>query len=409
MSNPVMPKALQITTLKRIFQSLNPEADPETIDWEMEVDDTLTLPENRLELSITFPQYKWFKDEPERGSVKREALEQLEDMLSYMLTVVPPEAKDDFQKVFDDYLSRVRYAIERKLKIAPLKKQIEKLKEDLEIARGRREKPSVPPLLRGVPWTDRLERRLRDTFEATLTRQGLSPRRYLPEYRLELDVIKTLTTEDDMIKAVEDLANEIIRREIKPPPIRFPIEAPPTPPRPIIGPPREEEEEEIQIIPPTRLPEYPEKPFPTSRRLTPSEQDDVWDAFTTELLLCGKRPIRYRKEFNDWLGNFLFQNWKQVQDNFQTIVELICQEKAIPPPPARALPAEELDPLVHWLVSLRKYTSIEEIIEELDKMGKTATREDVIAAIKRGWTEKVPNFVIVRKEYLETLIGEKLE
>jgi len=36
-------------------------------------------------------------------------------------------------------------------------------------------------------------------------------------------------------------------------------------------------------------------------------------------------------------------------------------------------------------------------------------RSDVIAAIKRGWKEKAPNYIIITKEYLEQLIGEQLE
>ncbi|MBA7696931.1 hypothetical protein ES703_105587 [subsurface metagenome] len=42
-------------------------------------------------------------------------------------------------------------------------------------------------------------------------------------------------------------------------------------------------------------------------------------------------------------------------------------------------------------------------------MGKPASRDDVIAAIKRGWAEKVPNYVVVKKSYLEKLIGEPIE
>jgi len=61
----VMPIALQITSLQRIFRSLNPEIGVDVIDWTMQTDKTLTMPENRINLSIVYPQYLWFADEIE--------------------------------------------------------------------------------------------------------------------------------------------------------------------------------------------------------------------------------------------------------------------------------------------------------------------------------------------------------
>ena len=77
----------------------------------------------------------------------------------------------------------------------------------------------VPP----AEWSRELERYLRDVFSATLTRglpdegiKGISPTRYLPEFRDELSHIKTLRTEEEMRRYVEGLAKEILRREIVP-------------------------------------------------------------------------------------------------------------------------------------------------------------------------------------------------
>jgi len=88
-----------------------------------------------------------------------------------------------------------------------------------------------PPTKR-VEWTREFETRLRDIFETTLRvglpeekLPGLSPIRFWSEFRLELDAIKTLATEQEMIRATENLAKSIIRRESKPPP-----PAPPLPP-----------------------------------------------------------------------------------------------------------------------------------------------------------------------------------
>jgi len=41
-------------------------------------------------------------------------------------------------------------------------------------------------------------------------------------------------------------------------------------------------------------------------------------------------------------------------------------------------------------------------------MGKTASKEDVVIAIRTGYEQKVPNFVIVTRQYLEKLLGEPL-
>jgi len=125
-----MPKAMQIEMLKKIVY----DCDTTDIDWEHEVDASLSLPENRLQLSILYPDCKWFKDEVEMKDVKREALQETEELLDYMLTALPEEMRPDFKTIFDDYLSRVKYSIERKLTIAPLKKQIADLRKQLEKA-----------------------------------------------------------------------------------------------------------------------------------------------------------------------------------------------------------------------------------------------------------------------------------
>ncbi|MBA7696932.1 hypothetical protein ES703_105588 [subsurface metagenome] len=131
--------------------------------------------------------------------------------------------------------------------------------------------PWTPP----IEWTKKLERKLRDTFEVTFLSAGISPRKFMPYYRLELDVIKTLTTENDMIKAVEEFAKELIVTEkARIPLIKPPRERPPRPPR-IISPPEEEEEEVYIGVPiiPAEFPKYPRKGFIPSRRLTALERD----------------------------------------------------------------------------------------------------------------------------------------
>lgn len=70
-----MNKELQISTLKRIFKRLNPDVDERVIDWEAEVDETLSLTENRKNLADKYPQYKWFEEEVELEKVFEEEKE----------------------------------------------------------------------------------------------------------------------------------------------------------------------------------------------------------------------------------------------------------------------------------------------------------------------------------------------
>lgn len=428
MSNPVMPKRMQIETLKRIFKSLNPEADPETVDWQYEVDSTLTLPENRLELSIKFPTYKWFKDETELKSTKEETIKELEDMLSYMLTVVPEEAKEDFQKIFEDYISKVRYSLERKLKIAPLKREVVELRAKLEEAQAKRETPKPLPLRRGVQWTPRLEQRLKDTFEAMLRREGLSPTRFWAEYRLELEVIKALETEEVMIKAIEELAKEIIEREKAVPPPRVPTEAPPKPPPERIRVIRPEEEEEyplamprVEVTQDRYAPQFPRRP-------SGIEIDQFWEKYTTDLMICGKHLApRVRPWFREFFSELTFKSWNALLDAYQRLVESICADK---------LPKMPIDLIIglpgiggflticegaEWLASQKWASSSQEIAKRLTEIiGSQVTAEEVKNCLKTAWIENKeakekgiypiphPNLIILSKEYLETLIGEAL-
>jgi hypothetical protein len=434
--DPVMPKALQIESLKRIFKGLNPEVGVDMVDWSAHVEEPLTLPENRLELSIAYPQYTWFTDEAEMKGVKQEALRETEELLDYMLSALPEEMKPGYKTVFEDYLSRIRYSIERKLTIAPLKKQMVNLNRQLEEAE--REKTRVERILqkikeqpaqRAPSWTTRLENKLRDVFSASLTREGLSPTKFLPEYRLELETIRSLPTEDEMVRAVEAFAGEIVTREqarkIRPPRLREERPPPEKPPREaIVGLPPEEEEEGFFEVQPAELPTYPEKEFIPSRRLTGTEVEDIEDAFNYELAKCGKRPERFTKEFDEWIRTELFDSWNHVKNNFKTLVEMICTEKTFAKPP-RALPYEEVLPLVQWQVSLKiekpeewmipwkqkppKNNTIEDVIASLEEVGKPGvTRGDVVRAVKEGWEKKIPSFINIDKEYLEKLIGEPL-
>ncbi len=443
----VLTPTLQLSNLLALFSRLNPDIDPQRIDWDITgkgpFDPLATYHENVYNMERAFPAYTWFETDQDRAETKEQMIAEYADFLDYLLGLaVVPEAKEEMKSVLEKALSDYRYRTERNLEKTTLRKTIKKLEGQLldakrtgepitEIIEKEKTKIRLETERPKIRMTKELERKLRDTFEVTFTRAGISPKRFLPEYRLELDVIKTLTKEDDMIKAVESLARELVAeeraRKFKPPKVR-----PPTEPRPpaerIIGLPPEDEDEEPPFfaVPPVELPAYPEKPFKTAlypnRLLTATEIDDIWDAYRMAVTMCGKNPDHYTKDFKDWMETYLFTNWEQVKTNYSNLIESICKEKKITPIP-RAPPAEVIDELVHWITSVntiediidnktikRKPETIDEVIDKLAEMGKMGVpRSDVIAAIKRGWEDKAPNYIIITKEYLETLIGEPLE
>ena len=422
-----MAKELQIATLKRIFNSLNPGVGVDLVDWISHVDSTLSLPRNQIELSIIYPQYKWLKDEEEAKAVKREALRETEELLDYMLSAVPEEAQADFKTVFDDYLSKIKYYQERGLSTASLHKTIAEQREAIEklqteARRAGRPEPTkkeieehvkIPPTPRPLTWTTRLERLLEDIFKATFTREGLNPAKFMSEYRIELNlVIKSLSTEDEMMAAVEALATELVQRElarkIKPPRIR---EERPPPERPYRLPPEYEEPPEWEEA--FAAPSYPprsmsEMPFP--RLPAGIELDIIQDKFLYDLMNCGiYSPELFLPQFRGKFAEVLFKSWDDMRKGYDLLVESICKGLEVRYPyELRALPYESIEDAVYWLVSQKRFESAEEIAAEMHELGTPATAEEVRIFIRKGWEDKVPNFVIVTRDYLEKLLGEEL-
>jgi len=429
--------------MREIFKNLNPEFRGDLGAILDNMDETLTFPVNRTELNIIYPQYKWFANEIEAKDVKNEAIKEYHDYLDYLLdSAVLPEAREGMRPIFEKSLSDYRYRMERNLERATLRKTITKLEEQLLEAKrmGKPQKDIIEEEKRKdiqeqerpkVRMTDDLKTRLKRLFEATYTKEtGKSPSKFLSEFWTELESqITLLPSEEEMKAAVIDLALEIVGREEarerlkkkgleRPPPERPPKEA-------IIGLPPEEEEEGFFEVQPAELPTYPEKEFIPSRRLTGTEIEDIEDAFNYELAKCGKKPERFTKEFDDWIRTELFGSWGHVKNNFKTLVEMICTEKTFMKPP-RALPYEEVLPLIQWQTSLKiekpedwmipwkqkppKNNTIEDVIASLDEVGKPGvTRGDVVRAVKEGWQRKIPSFINIDKEYLEKLIGEPLD
>ena len=287
-----------------------------------------------------------------------------------------------------------------------LDREIEDLKWELRTTEeALPEKKPPPPKVR---WTKELEGKLQDRYYATLDKLGVKLTTVLrARFRDEIPEFEKIETEKEMFEAAEELAY-VIQREraiAEKRPLREPPEE--RPPREVrIGPPEEEEEFYVEV-PPAEFPIYPEKGFFPSRRLTSLELIEIENKYYQDVYGCGKNPDLYRREFEEWIETFLFDSWDQVKKNYESLIDIVCYGKKIKLLP-RALPAEVIDELVHWLVSLKQYNTIEEIQEQLELMGKTASKEDVVIAIRTGYEQKVPNFVIVTRQYLEKLLGEPL-
>ena len=421
--DPVMNKALQIETLKRIFNSLNPGIGADLVDWEGDVDATLSLPKNQIELNIIYPQYKWLKDEEEAKAVKREALRETKELLDYMTSALPEEMQPDYKAIFDDYLSKIKYYQERGISTASLyktiaeqRKAIEKLQT--EARRAGRPEPTrkeieehvkIPPEPRPLAWTTRLENKLRDIFQATFTREGLSPAKFMSEYRIELETIQTLPTEDEMVAAVEALAAELVQRElgrkIKPPRIGR-EEKPPREVR--IGPPIGEEEGEF-YTPITQVPSGPLSEWPFPRLLSFEEKEIIWSAFMDALTTCGKNAYNYRTEFDDHLGIWMFKSWDQVTKHFDNLINSLCKEKEITIPIMETyIPWKSTEEAIIHLSSIEQYKNMDELLEALNEYGFTTSDEEVKKTIKEAWSKKNIRLIMSNKDYLEKLLGEPL-
>ena len=54
-----LPKKLQIINLRRTFTELNPMSDPTLVDWDHEVDETLSYEEQLESLKEEYPEFRW--------------------------------------------------------------------------------------------------------------------------------------------------------------------------------------------------------------------------------------------------------------------------------------------------------------------------------------------------------------
>jgi hypothetical protein len=125
---------------------------------------------------------------------------------------------------------------------------------------------------------------------------------------------------------------------------------------------------------------------------------------------CGiYRPENFLPQFEKNFTQVLFKSWDDMRRGYDLLVEQLCKGvEARYPAELRALPYESIEEGVYWLVSQKRFESAEEIAAELHELGTPTTAEEVRRFIRIGYEKKVPNFVIVTREYLEKLLGEPL-
>jgi len=132
----VLPLVLQVEHLRRIFSKLNPDLDPQRIDWDITgkgpLDPTAPYSENHQNMENAYPQYKWFETSKDRAETKEQAIEEYADFLDYLLGLaVIPEAREEMKPVLEKALSDYKYRTERDIEKTTLRKTVKKLEEQL--------------------------------------------------------------------------------------------------------------------------------------------------------------------------------------------------------------------------------------------------------------------------------------
>ena len=427
--DPQLSKPLQIKNFKALFSRLNPGIGVDVIDWEKVVVEGEYSMENLENLAEEYPQYRWTEDEKELAALKQRELEEHREELDYMLHSLPEEMQPDYKKLFDEHLFLIDYKLTKGIDLTKERRKTKELLKQLEEAkrearRAGREEPTpeevkrhveAPPLPRPPAWTSRLERKLEDVFKAAFTREGMRATPFMSEYRIELVDITMLPTEDAMVAAVEAFAREIVLREqarkVKPPTVREPRLPPAAPTAPPGAP---WEERDIEPYAEMAVPEYPPRPMsemPFPRLPAGIELDLIEDRFLYDLMICGiYSPELFLPQFRKNFAEVLFKSWDDMRKAYDLLVESICKGLEVRyPAERRALPYESIEEGVYWLVSQKRFQSAEEIAAELHELGTPATAEEVRIFIRKGYEQRVPNFVIVTRDYLEQLLGEPLQ
>jgi hypothetical protein len=204
---------------------------------------------------------------------------------------------------------------------------------------------------------------------------------------------------ENVLKAVAaPITPPAVRRERVRRPLEVPVEAP----------------AEVFVSPVT-IPRVSISKLPFPRAPSTEEQAALWDAFRYEMARLGQDPFRWRDNFMMHVLNRPYPDWATVLKNFNDFVEAIRTGKPFRLLPLVTLPMpwreeeeqRKYDAILHFIAT-KLYPSMDELLHGLYTYGVEVTEEDVKKAVKKGFAEKNVWFTSVPKEFLESLIGEKL-
>jgi len=121
-------KGFQIATLKRIFKSLNPNADPQVIDFEL-LDDHLTIKENLDGFAVLYPEFKWQVETPEEIEKKtlKEQLQENIEFLEFATDNIPNLSDEDrasLHRTIEDLGKRAVDSVSLQRTVARLRKEL---------------------------------------------------------------------------------------------------------------------------------------------------------------------------------------------------------------------------------------------------------------------------------------------
>lgn len=201
--------------------------------------------------------------------------------------------------------------------------------------------PRPPPVRRREELSRSEINRLKDFFNVTLYDElGRTPRNTAAKFRVEIERVKDQSFEEAKAH-IEEVAREIISREIAVKVARVPAERPPPRIRPY-RPPREEEEIPLALarVPPTYPPDKPldgpeERPFPRSMTRREEGHDGLrhgfWPAFCYRLQEQMMNPLQYQKLWKDYMYDTSFTSWKDLLKHYEWFIDSIKTGKPLPP------------------------------------------------------------------------------
>lgn len=210
----ILPPVLQVKHLKRIFSKLNPDIDPQEVDWDITgrgpLDPTAPLAENRQNMENAYPQYTWFETPIEREEIKEQAIKEYEDFLDYLLGLaVIPEAREEMRPVLEKALSDYRYRTERNIEKATLRKTIKNLEKQLLEAK-RTGKTQIETLKKEI-----LELK-KETERPKTPKPRLPPYTICPVHNVEMERVTQLALEREIDSRPREVEPWVVEPEKRP-------------------------------------------------------------------------------------------------------------------------------------------------------------------------------------------------